>query len=78
MLFSQILYEELIETFTSITENVGEYSIEGSAKVTQVVDIPGHERLRIRFFDQYKSSAKGVVYVVDSVSVQKDIRDVAE
>lgn len=43
-----------------------------------VIDIPGHERLRNRFVDQYKRTAKGIVYIVDSVSVQKEIRDVAE
>lgn len=44
----------------------------------RVVDIPGNERLRGRFLDQYKYVAKGVVYVIDSCTAQKDIRDVAE
>lgn len=44
----------------------------------KIVDIPGHERLRYKFFDQFKLSAKGLVYVIDSVTFQKDIRDVAE
>lgn len=42
------------------------------------MDIPGHERLRDKFFEQYKGIAKGVVFVVDSVTLQQDIRDVAE
>lgn len=45
---------------------------------TRLVDIPGHERLRGKFVDEYKGQARGVVYVVDSSTVQKDIRDVAE
>lgn len=44
----------------------------------RVVDIPGHERLRGRFFDDYKDSARGIVFVVDSTTLHKDIRDVAE
>lgn len=44
----------------------------------KVVDIPGHERLRYKYFDKYKNSAKGLVYVIDSANIQKDIRDVAE
>jgi signal recognition particle receptor subunit beta len=44
----------------------------------RIVDIPGHERLRGKFFDEYKQAAKGIVYIIDSVTVQKDIRDVAE
>lgn len=44
----------------------------------RVVDIPGNERLRGRYLDQYKYVAKGVLFVIDSCTVQKDIRDVAE
>lgn len=76
--FSQLLFNELCETFTSISENCGSYAIDDTGKDVQVIDIPGHERLRNRFLDQYKRTAKGIVYVVDSVNVQKDIRDVAE
>lgn len=43
-----------------------------------MIDLPGHERLREKFFDQYKSIARGIVFVVDSVTLQKDVRDVAE
>lgn len=78
LLFSQLLHNVVSETFTSIAENIGEYVTEGSGTVLRVIDIPGHERLRSRFFDQYKNSAKGIVFMVDSITVQKDIRDVAE
>lgn len=44
----------------------------------RIVDIPGHERLREKFFDQYKPLARGVVFVIDSVTIQKDVRDAAE
>lgn len=47
-------------------------------KTLRLVDLPGQERLRNKYFDQYKSSAKAIVYVVDSVTIQKEIRDVAE
>jgi len=78
LLFSQLLFNEFKDTFTSIAENVGEYINEENGKSVRVVDIPGHERLRLRFFDQYKNSAKGIIFLVDSVTVQKDIRDVAD
>lgn len=42
------------------------------------MDVPGHERLRGRFVDEYKNQARGAVFVVDSVTLQKDVRDVAE
>ena len=66
LLFSQLLHNVASETFTSISENIGEYVAEGSGKSLRVIDIPGHERLRGRFFDQYKKTAKGIVFVVDA------------
>lgn len=78
ILFSQLLYGELRETFTSIAENADDYTNDENGKTVSVIDIPGNERLRGRFFDQYKNTAKAIVYVIDSVAVQKDIRDVAE
>lgn len=44
----------------------------------RIVDIPGDERLRSKYFDKYKSSVKGLVYMIDSMTIQKEIRDVAE
>lgn len=44
----------------------------------QIIDIPGHERLRYKYFDQYKNTTKIVAYVIDSITIQKEIRDVAE
>lgn len=70
LIFSQLLHNETRETFTSIAENVGEYSMEGSDGVLRIIDSPGHERLQ--------SNGQRIIFVVDSVTVQKDIRDVAE
>lgn len=78
ILFSELLFGKQRETFTSIAENVGDYTDENSGKSVRVVDIPGNERLRRQFFDQYKNTAKAIAYVVDSVTIQKDVRDVAE
>lgn len=76
LLYSLLIQGEETETFTSIVENVGQFRTKkGSIKV---VDIPGHERLRVKFLDQYKLSTKALCYVVDSATIQKDIRDVAE
>lgn len=76
LLFSHLILDEGKETFTSIKENVG-YLTAASGEL-RVVDVPGNERLRGKFFDQYKNLAKAIVYVIDSVTVQKDIRDVAD
>lgn len=72
----QLLHGKFPATFTSIKENVGDYQAGGSS--VKLVDIPGHYRVRDKCFELYKDRAKGIVFVVDSVSVQKEIRDVAE
>ncbi|XP_053675169.1 signal recognition particle receptor subunit beta [Anopheles nili] len=76
-LFTNLMLGGVRETFTSIKENVGFFKTEKGREL-KVVDVPGHERLRSKFFDEYKNVAKAIVYVIDSVSVQKDIRDVAD
>ncbi|XP_059613281.1 signal recognition particle receptor subunit beta [Phlebotomus argentipes] len=73
--FTRLIYREDRETFTSIKENIADYTSKNG--FVRIVDIPGHERLRGKF-DEFKHQARGVVFVVDSVSVQKSIRDVAD
>ena len=75
-IFMQVVCRRFPETFTSITENVGHF-VCGRWK-GRFVDIPGHYRVRNKYFDTYKKTAKGIIFVVDSVTVQRDIRDVAE
>ncbi|XP_043466657.1 signal recognition particle receptor subunit beta [Leptopilina heterotoma] len=76
ILFSRLLNSKFISTYTSVKENTGNIYINNHS--LRIVDIPGHERLRYKYFDKYKSSARALVYVIDAVTLQKDIRDVAE
>lgn len=75
-LFSQLLFAEHKETFSSIATNVAEYNSDQGP--IRFVDIPGNERLRYKFFDDFKYMARGIIFVIDSVTFQKDVRDVAE
>ncbi|XP_075215794.1 signal recognition particle receptor beta [Lycorma delicatula] len=76
LIFSHLLYKRYVMTHTSIKENIGDYLIKND--FLRIIDIPGHERLRGKFFDQYKSICRGVIFIIDSVTFQKEIRDVAE
>jgi len=76
LIFARLLHSEFRQTHTSIKENVGNYSSENGS--LQIVDVPGHERVRGQIFDKYKAGACGIVYVVDSATLQKDVRDDAE
>nr|CAG4641992.1 EOG090X0C7N [Eurycercus lamellatus] len=77
LIYSQLIYKKAVESFTSMKENIGIKPMGNKGPLT-IVDVPGHERVRQRFFDTYKSSARGIVFVLDSLSLSKDIRDVAE
>ena len=76
LLYSLILNGTEVETFTSLKENFGFLTLQNG--VMRLVDLPGHERLRLRLLDGYKSSTKALVFVIDSSTVQKEIKDVAE
>ncbi|KOX70646.1 Signal recognition particle receptor subunit beta [Melipona quadrifasciata] len=76
LIYARLLCSKFVKTHTSVKENIGDIIINNHS--LKIVDIPGHECLRYKVFDQFKLSTKGLVYVIDSVTFQKDIRDVAE
>nr|XP_053634963.1 signal recognition particle receptor subunit beta-like [Cherax quadricarinatus] len=75
-LFSQLCYGTDVISVTSIKESVGEY-VTGK-KSLPVYDLPGHERIRFAAFEKVKKLARGIIFVLDSATAQKDVRDVAE
>lgn len=76
LIYSMVLNGSDVETFTSLKENFGFLTLPNG--MLRVVDLPGHERLRLRLLDAYKNSTKALVYVIDSSTIQKEIKDVAE
>ena len=67
LLFSQLVHGKQIDTYTSMQENFGILDLaESRKKPVDVLDLPGHERLRLRCLEQHKSSALGIVYVLDA------------
>lgn len=80
LLFSRLSSGKYVMTHTSIQENKDHYKLRGSknGKVLDLIDLPGHERVRGRFLEQYKSQARGILFVVDSVNFPREQRDVAE
>lgn len=79
-LFTQLVYKKTLFTQTSITQNSGTAILETDAKKekrVELVDIPGNDKIRKKFLDTYKKNAKALVFVVDSTTLQKDLKDVA-
>uniref|UniRef100_T1IJD7 Signal recognition particle receptor subunit beta n=1 Tax=Strigamia maritima TaxID=126957 RepID=T1IJD7_STRMM len=77
LLFSQLVHNRFVLTHTSIKENIGTYYPQNKNSL-KIVDIPGHERLRMRFFDNVKSTARGIIFVIDSLTFQKELKDIAQ
>ncbi|XP_057316041.1 signal recognition particle receptor subunit beta-like [Hydractinia symbiolongicarpus] len=80
LLFSLLTTKKIIATQTSIKENKGKcVAISGKVgKSWNVVDVPGHERVRAKHLHQNKDRARGVIFLIDSVNFPREIRDVAE
>nr|AAH95560.1 Zgc:92746 protein [Danio rerio]AAI64607.1 Zgc:92746 protein [Danio rerio] len=79
LLFTRLLLGKFVRTQTSITESSATYkskSERGSSWT--LIDVPGHESLRTQIVEKYKDVARAIVFVVDSSTFQKDVRDVAE
>lgn len=80
-LFSQLVYKKTLFTQTSITQNSGtaifEKTKSSKEKKVDLVDIPGNDKVRRKFLDTYKKNAKALIFVVDSSTLQKDLKDVA-
>ncbi|KAG5319602.1 SRPRB protein, partial [Pseudoatta argentina] len=76
LIYARLLCSQFVKTYISVKENIGDITI--NYRFLRIVDIPGDERLRGKYFDKYKSSVKGLVYIIDAVTIQKEIRDVAE
>jgi len=76
-LLSQLVVGKPVETYTSMVHNSFPWEVEGKPNLN-LVDVPGHERIRGGIVEQFSSSARGIVYMVDSNTVSKQVRDVAE
>ncbi|XP_043115380.1 signal recognition particle receptor subunit beta [Puntigrus tetrazona] len=79
LLFTRLLLGRFVRTQTSITESSATYkSKHDRGGSWTLIDVPGHESLRVQIVEKYKAVARAVVFVVDSSIFQKDVRDVAE
>ncbi|XP_001641944.2 signal recognition particle receptor subunit beta [Nematostella vectensis] len=80
LLFNRLLDGSHVMTHTSMKENVGSYKLKGkkSGKQVNMVDLPGHDRIRSQFLEKYKEQARAILFVVDSVNFPREVRDVAE
>ncbi|KAF9098101.1 hypothetical protein BGX27_000873 [Mortierella sp. AM989] len=72
-----ITHNKAVETVTSIKENEIDVALTEGQKSVHLVDIPGHERLRFKF-SEFMPITRAVVFVVDSSTVSRQTRLLAE
>ncbi|XP_027585100.2 ovotransferrin [Pipra filicauda] len=79
LLFARLLSGRYRDTQTSITDSSATYRVsrDKGTSVT-LIDLPGHESLRLQFLERFKAAARAIVFVVDSVAFQREVKDVAE
>ncbi|XP_065267469.1 ovotransferrin-like [Emys orbicularis] len=79
LLFVRLLTGTYRNTQTSITDSSAVYRVSNDkgSSVT-LIDLPGHESLRLQFLEKFKATARAIVFVVDSVVFQREVKDVAE
>ncbi|KAI9258003.1 signal recognition particle receptor beta subunit-domain-containing protein [Phascolomyces articulosus] len=74
-LYTRLRFGKKTATVTSMKENEGPLTLEN--KTFDLVDMPGHERVRFRYVD-YLPVTRSIVFVVDSTTVARQIRVVGE
>ncbi|CAL8362038.1 unnamed protein product [Merluccius merluccius] len=79
LLFARLLSGKFKRTQTSITDSSAPYKAKSDkASTWTLIDLPGHDSLRSQYMEKFKSTARAIVFVVDSAIFQKEVRDVAE
>lgn len=73
-IFSKLVFNKPKKSVLSLKENeatLKEFNL-------RLVDLPGTERLRDSFWEQYRTKANHVIFVLDSSTVESKIRDLSE
>ncbi|XP_071999524.1 signal recognition particle receptor subunit beta [Engystomops pustulosus] len=79
LLFSRLLTGNYWKTHTSISPNTAAYRPKNDKGSNfTLVDVPGHESLRLQFLEQYKTAVRAMIFVVDSSAFQRQVKEVAE
>jgi signal recognition particle receptor subunit beta len=83
LLFSRLTMGLAKRTLTSMAVNHGSMILENPSqdrpsKKIHIIDIPGNLRIRQRDFNTNKTSAKAMIFVLDSTTINEDSKDVSD
>lgn len=73
-IFSKIIFNKQKKTLCSLREN----EADNKDLNLKLIDLPGADRLRDLYWEQYRAKAKHVIFVVDSTDIDSKIRDISD
>lgn len=77
-LMGHLLSGKMVDTVTSVTPNESPYSPGNGRDDLILKDLPGHDRVRVKFWDTHKTGIRGIICVIDAAGGNKAIREGAE
>ena len=76
LFFLQLTADTFTDTVMSIKENEGLLRV--GSKTISLIALPGSVRLQHAFWDKFKTLARAIIFVLDSVSYMSDAHNVAD
>ena len=73
----QLIAKRYVISLTSMKQMESPLKL-SNGKTINLIDSPGFERLRSKYWDDYKVRAKAVVFVIDSTDFTNNGKDVAD
>lgn len=73
-IFTKIMFNKPKKSVTSLKENEGT----NHDLNLKLIDLPGADRLRNRYWEQFRNKANHIVFVLDSTAVDSKLRDLSE
>jgi len=77
-IFTKLLNKGTQGTVISTVANVGEFKPRNGKQTLLLKDLPGHDRVRNKWWETHKAQVRGIVCVIDSSGGSKAIREGAE
>jgi len=80
-LFVKLTQDRTVLTVSSLIKNIGwtkNLIPREPGREIQLIDIPGFERIRWDVFETSKSLCKGIIFILDSVTIVRDSQEAAD
>jgi len=79
-IFTQLVSGVPVDTVTSMQQTETEVELTDGRRTKKftLIDIPGYDRLRGKYWDDFKSRAGAIIFVIDSSNISSTVKDAAD